>query len=130
MAQPRPLRVVILKPAKYSADGYVERFRRGVMPKNTIVHLASLMPPDVAGARCEVATVDEYVHGDLGYLDLLRGDPSRTTLLALVGRDRAADYALFRRRLWGFDLAPLPANLALSAADEEVNRHAKLRVVG
>jgi radical SAM superfamily enzyme YgiQ (UPF0313 family) len=47
-----------------------------------------------------------------------------------VRRDRAADYALLRRRQWSFDLAPLPANLALSAADEEVNRRAKLRVVG
>lgn len=102
MPPPRPLRVVILKPAKYSADGFVERFRRGFMPNSTIVHLASLTPPEVAGARCEVATVDEYVHDDLGYLDLLRGDPSRTTLLALVGVQshqlhRALDLAAFAR---------------------------------
>lgn len=41
-------------------------------------------------------------------------------------RDRAEDYADLRRRTWGFDLAPLPDNLALSAADDELNRHAKL----
>jgi radical SAM superfamily enzyme YgiQ (UPF0313 family) len=45
-----------------------------------------------------------------------------------VRRDRAADYATLRRQTWDVDLVPLPANLALSAADEELNRHAKLRV--
>jgi hypothetical protein len=102
MAQPQPLRVVILKPSKYAEDGFVERFRRGFMPNSTVVHLASLTPPEVAGARCEVATVDEYVHGDLAYLDLLRGDSSRTTLLALVGVQshqlhRALDLAALAR---------------------------------
>jgi radical SAM superfamily enzyme YgiQ (UPF0313 family) len=48
-----------------------------------------------------------------------------------IGRvrlDRAADYAALRRR-FGFDLAPLPANLPLSAADEGINRRAKLATV-
>ena len=102
MAHTRQLRVVILKPGKYAEDGYVERFRWGFMPNSTIVHLASLTPPEVAGARCEVLTLDEYVHGDLGYLDLLRGDPSRTTLLALAGVQshqfhRALDLAALAR---------------------------------
>jgi hypothetical protein len=47
-----------------------------------------------------------------------------------VRRDRSSDYSRLRWQTWGFDLASLPANLTLSAADEEVNRHAKLRVVG
>ncbi|HSL84047.1 MAG TPA: radical SAM protein, partial [Thermoanaerobaculia bacterium] len=47
-----------------------------------------------------------------------------------VRRDGVADYAHLRRRTWGFDLAPLPDNLALSPADEELNRRAKLRVAG
>jgi len=102
MAGNRTLRIVILKPGKYAEDGYVERFRRGFMPNSTIVHLASLTPPEVGGVRCEVLTLDEYVHGDLGYLDLLRGDPSRTTLLALAGVQshqfhRALDLAALAR---------------------------------
>jgi radical SAM superfamily enzyme YgiQ (UPF0313 family) len=48
---------------------------------------------------------------------------------ARVRRDRLADYQPLRRRTFGFDLAPLPASLALSAADAELNRHAKLPVV-
>jgi hypothetical protein len=35
-------------------------------------------------------------------------------------------YAELRRRVFGFELAPLPAGLALSPADEAVNRTAKL----
>ena len=33
------LRVVIVKPSKYAADGYVERFRRGFMPNSTVPYL-------------------------------------------------------------------------------------------
>ena len=47
---------------------------------------------------------------------------------ARVCRDRAADYLPLRRRRFGFDLAPLPRNLALTTADQEINRHAKLPV--
>jgi hypothetical protein len=95
------LRVVVLKPSKYSADGYVERFRRGFMPNATVAYMRSLTPvavpaiPAVPGRRaapafaggvaCEVHSVDEYVHTDLGYLSLLQRDPGRRTLLALVG---------------------------------------------
>jgi radical SAM superfamily enzyme YgiQ (UPF0313 family) len=46
--------------------------------------------------------------------------------IARVRRDGVRDYALLRRRLFGLDLAPLPGSLALSAADEESNRRAKL----
>ncbi|HEU5250834.1 MAG TPA: B12-binding domain-containing radical SAM protein [Thermoanaerobaculia bacterium] len=43
-----------------------------------------------------------------------------------VRRDGARDYAALRRSFFGFDYAPLPANLALSKPDEELNRRAKL----
>jgi hypothetical protein len=46
--------------------------------------------------------------------------------IARVRRDGARDYAGLRRRVFGFDLAPLPASLALSAEDEALNRVAKL----
>jgi hypothetical protein len=44
-----------------------------------------------------------------------------------IGRVRAAEYLPLRRSLFGFDRAPLPRSLALTAADEEINRRAKLR---
>ncbi|MES1245341.1 MAG: radical SAM protein [Acidobacteriota bacterium] len=96
------LRVVVLKPGKYDADGHVQRFRRGFMPNSTVSYLASLTPETVDGARCEVVTVDEYVHADLDYLDLLARDPHRRTLLALAGVQshqfqRALDLAAFAR---------------------------------
>jgi hypothetical protein len=46
-----------------------------------------------------------------------------------VGRvriDRAGDYRALRRRVFGVDLAAIPRSLALSPADEELNRTAKL----
>lgn len=96
------LRVIVLKPGKYDADGHVQRFRRGFMPNSTVSYLASLTPREVDGARCEVVTVDEYVHTDLDYLDLLTRDPNRRTLLALAGVQshqfqRALDLAAFAR---------------------------------
>jgi hypothetical protein len=45
-----------------------------------------------------------------------------------VRRDREAEYLPLRRRTFGFDRAPLPSNLTLSAADEAINRRAKLPV--
>ena len=45
-----------------------------------------------------------------------------------VRRDREADYLPLRRSTFGFDRAPLPANLPLSAADAAINRRAKLPV--
>jgi hypothetical protein len=44
--------------------------------------------------------------------------------------DAAGDYRLLRRRRFDLDLAPLPQNLALSAAEAETNRRAKLAVEG
>ena len=41
MAAARKLRVVIVKPSKYGADGWVERFRRGFMPNATVRYLAA-----------------------------------------------------------------------------------------
>ena len=45
-----------------------------------------------------------------------------------VRRDHEADYLPLRRSIFGFDRAPLPSNLPLSAADEAINRRAKLPV--
>ena len=40
--------------------------------------------------------------------------------------DGVADYADLRRSTYGYDLVPLPRSLALSAADEALNRTVKL----
>jgi hypothetical protein len=40
--------------------------------------------------------------------------------------DAASDYQHLRRKYYGFDLAPLPKSLKLSARDEEFNRSKKL----
>ena len=98
----RPLRVLLVKPSKYAQDGHVERFRRGFMPNSTLAYMASLTPGEVDGHAVEVRTVDEYVRTDLGYLDLLKRDDERRTLLALVGVQshqfqRALDLAAFAK---------------------------------
>ena len=85
MTDRRPLRIVLLKPSKYGRDGSVERFRWGFMPNSTVRYMASLTPAAIEGVPCEVAAIDEYVHTDLRYLELLARDPNRRTLLALVG---------------------------------------------
>lgn len=82
---PACLRVVLIKPSKYAADGSVERFRWGFMPNSTLAYLESLTPPEVDGAPCAVETVDEYVETDLEYLSRLRPLPGAATLVALVG---------------------------------------------
>jgi radical SAM superfamily enzyme YgiQ (UPF0313 family) len=94
------LRVVILKPSKYGADGYVERWRRGFMPNSTVPHLRSMTPAAVRGAAVEVHAVDEYVQTDLRYLSLLGAERGVRTLVALVGVQshqfqRALDLAAF-----------------------------------
>ena len=96
------LRVVIVKPSKYAADGFVERFRRGFMPNSTVPYLASMTPSRVGEARCDVETVDEYVETDLRYLDLFEPRPGERTLVALVGVQshqlhRALDLAAYAR---------------------------------
>lgn len=79
------LRVLIVKPSKYDADGFVERFRRGFMPNSTVPYLASMTPSVVSGARCDVIAIDEYVQTDLDYLSLFESDRGTRTLVALVG---------------------------------------------
>ncbi len=47
--------------------------------------------------------------------------------VARVRRDRLSEYRERRRRVFGFDLAPLPDSLELSAGDQAINRRAKLK---
>lgn len=96
------LRIVLIKPSKYSIDGAVERFRWGFMPNSTLAHLKSLTPDQLDGCSCETHAVDEYVQTDLAYLDLLQKSSDAHTLLALVGVQshqfqRALDLAAFAR---------------------------------
>src|SRR5499433_2482229 len=95
------LRVVIIKPSKYGVSGYVERFRRGLMPNSTVPYIRSMTPESVDGVPIQTWAIDEYVQTDLAYLDLLRS-PDQPTLLALVGVQthqfqRALDLAAFAR---------------------------------
>jgi hypothetical protein len=97
------LRVVILKPSKYTPDGHVERFRWGFMPNSTVPYVRSMTPAEVNGTPTDVHTIDEYVHTDLRYLSLLRGSQGGRTLVALVGVQshqfhRALDLAAYARR--------------------------------
>jgi radical SAM superfamily enzyme YgiQ (UPF0313 family) len=48
--------------------------------------------------------------------------------LAQRRRDHVRDYLPLRRRLFGFEVVPLPDNLPLSPADETINRRARLPV--
>lgn len=95
-----PLRVVLMKPSKYWTKGVVERYRRGFMPNSTLRHIQALTPPMAGGRPVQVTLVDEYVHGDLDYLERLR--PESCDLLALVGVQshqfhRALDLAALAR---------------------------------
>ena len=97
-----PLRVIVLKPSKYMADGYVERFRWGFMTNSTVPYIRSMTPVVLSGVPIEVHTVDEYVHTDLQYFSLLRPPRGGRTLLALVGVQshqfhRALDLAAWAR---------------------------------
>lgn len=80
----KSLRVLILKPSKYDANGRVERFRRGFMPNATIPYLRSMTPPELNGCTIKTHVIDEYVQTDLTYLRQLRRDDC-PTLLALAG---------------------------------------------
>jgi hypothetical protein len=82
---PQSLKVVIIKPSKYMADGAVERFRRGFMPNSTVPHIRSMVPPEIDQLPIETDAVDEYVHTDLRYLKLLQGTRNVRTLVVLVG---------------------------------------------
>jgi len=95
------LRVVIIKPSKYGVSGYVDRFRRGLMPNSTVPYIRSMTPDSVDGVPVEIYAIDEYVQTDLAYLDVLRS-PDLPTLLAVVGVQshqfqRALDLAAFAR---------------------------------
>jgi len=81
------LKVVLIKPSKYAADGYVERFKTGYMPNATLYHIAGLTPPNINSIKVNIHTIDEYVRDDLDYLKLLHEDPENdcTTLVAIVG---------------------------------------------
>ena len=96
------LRVVIVKPSKYAADGFVERFRRGFMPNSTAPYLASMTPRFVGGHPCEVETIDEYVETDRDSADRFESGAGERTLAALVGVQshqlhRALDVAAYAR---------------------------------
>ena len=98
----RQLRVIILKPSKYMADGCVERFRWGFMPNSTVPYMRSMTPAVLDDTLVEVHTIDEYVHTDLRYMSLLKRPQGGHTLLALVGVQchqfhRALDLAAFAR---------------------------------
>jgi len=101
MAQ--PLRVVILKPSKYTTHGYMERFRWGFMPNSTVPYMRSMTPSCVGGTPIDVHRIDEYVHTDLRYLSLLRRPRGGRTLVALVGVQshqfhRALDLAAYAQQ--------------------------------
>ena len=103
MASAKSLRIVILKPSKYGADGFVERFRRGFMPNSTVPYIRSMTPQRVGDVPCEVQAVDEYVQTDLSYLSFLDPSPGVRVLLALVGVQshqlhRALDLAAYAKR--------------------------------
>src|SRR5215216_5013579 len=98
----RGLRVVIIKPSKYGSDGYVERFRWGFMPNSTLPHLRSMTPSTLDGRNVETYAIDEYVHTDLKYVNLLRPTKNQETIVALVGvqshqLNRALDLAVLAR---------------------------------
>ena len=97
----RRLKVVIVKPSKYSKNGYVDRFKTGYMPNATLPHMRSLTPGQVGGTTVEIHSIDEYVQTDLSYLRLLERS-SDPTLLALVGVQsnqfhRALDLAAYAK---------------------------------
>jgi radical SAM superfamily enzyme YgiQ (UPF0313 family) len=97
------LRVVILKPSKYTPAGVVERFRWGFMPNSTVPYLRSMTPDFVGRLPVEVHSIDEYVHTDLRYFSLLRRDARGPTLIALTGVQshqfhRALDLAAFAKK--------------------------------
>ena len=97
----RTLRVVIVKPSKYSKNGYLERFKTGYMPNATLPHMRSLTPQQINGHKVEIHSIDEYVQTDLSYLRLLERS-TEPTLLALVGVQsnqfhRALDLAAFAK---------------------------------
>ena len=80
-----PMRVVIVKPSKYTVGGDVERFRWGLMPNSTVPYVRSMTPSELDGTQLDIHSIDEYVHTDLNYMSLFRQARSGRTLVALVG---------------------------------------------
>ena len=97
------LRVVLIKPSKYSIDGSVERFKKGYMPNATLWHIASLTPERIGDVPVDRSSPSMSTSGRiLSYLRLLHHDPDVITLLALVGVQshqfhRALDLAAYAR---------------------------------
>ncbi len=46
-----PLRVVNLRPSKYTADGHMERFRWGFMPNRTVPNVRSMTAAGLGGTQ-------------------------------------------------------------------------------
>ena len=77
----RQLNIVVLKPSKYGLNGCVERFWRGFMPNSTIPFIRSMIPDSIGDTNILVESVDEYVHTDLTYLNLLDAKLGPTLVL-------------------------------------------------
>lgn len=94
------LSVVLLKPSKYDANGYLETFRWGFMPNSTLPYLRSLTPLTLDGVEIDCVSIDECVQCDNQYLGQLIADRSGPKLVCLVGvqshqMHRALDLAAF-----------------------------------
>lgn len=68
------LRVVLIKPSKYSIDGSVECFKTGLIPDATLYHIASLTHDRIGNVPVVVHTVDEYIRQEAEAEYPLRGD--------------------------------------------------------
>ncbi len=98
----KKLKVILLKPSKYTHDGYVQRFQSGFMPNACLTHIASLTPDTINGYDITVHYIDEYIRCDLDYLQTLRRSDDVVTLLAVIGVQshqfhRAIDLAAYAR---------------------------------
>src|SRR3989344_3889153 len=96
----KPLKVVLITPSKYDADGFVRRFWKGFLPNATGRHIMSMTPREVSGHPVSVTWIDEYVYTPREFMPLLLGSATKTTLVALVGVQshqfqRALDLASF-----------------------------------
>lgn len=124
MAPAKRLRVVLVKPSKYTPTGEVERFRRGFMPNCTLPYMAALTPRERGGCVLEVYTVDEYVHTDLRYLSLLDGADVDRVLVGLVGVQshqfhRALDLAAYAAERGALVVLGGPHVMTCDTADHE-----------
>ena len=84
-------------------------------------------PPDFRRAASLAAVAGHSIQARLGAWR--RAHPMAGGIWR-CGRDQAEDYAELRRATFGLARAPLPGNLRLSKADEEINRTAKLALPG